>query len=76
MVVFGKTPYQNSKGVKNAYGIQVQAYCKKNKVSVPFKKCVFPVYFFHGVANNVANIQYLLSVSGSLDGFGMTKDVD
>ncbi len=62
------------RGVKNAYGIQIEAKCRKNKIGVPFRKCSLPVYFFYGINNDLANIQYLLSVNGSLDDFVMSKE--
>jgi RecA/RadA recombinase len=47
-------------GIKRATGIKVLAHAKKNKVTVPFGKCVFPIRFGFGVDDVVASIEWLV----------------
>ena len=46
-------------GVKDAYGILVKAKCKKNKIGVPFRSCEFPVEFYYGINDLLANLTWL-----------------
>lgn len=47
-------------GVERVYGIRTKARCEKNKISMPFRQCEFPIYFGYGVEDVVANIEFLL----------------
>lgn len=49
-------------GVKRPYGVVVQAQCEKNKVSMPFRSCVFPIHFAFGIEDVIAGVEWLLEV--------------
>lgn len=55
-----KTLVRTIGGEKRPTGIRVQANCKKNKVSQPFRKCQFPITFGYGVDDVEASIDYLV----------------
>jgi recombination protein RecA len=45
--------------IKRDVGIQVKAYCSKNKVTEPYQTCEFPLLFNFGIDNVRANIEWL-----------------
>jgi recombination protein RecA len=61
------------KGIKRAYGIEILAKCKKNKIGFPFRECEFPVIFNYGIDDLSANLDFLKSVKGSLEELGFTN---
>jgi len=46
---------------KRTIGINSIATVSKNKVAVPFKSCILPIYFGHGVKDEEAAFEYLNS---------------
>ncbi len=46
-------------GIKRDVGIQVKAYCSKNKVVSPYQKCEYPLLFSFGIDNVRANVEWL-----------------
>jgi RecA/RadA recombinase len=57
-----KTLTRTMGGEKRATGIRVLAHAKKNKVSVPFGKCEFPIRFGYGIDDVEASLNWLASV--------------
>jgi len=50
------------KGVERPIGVEIKAQCTKNKVSLPFRNCQFPIIFGYGVDDIVAGIDWLVEV--------------
>jgi RecA/RadA recombinase len=67
-----KTLTQTIRGEKRATGIRVLAHCRKNKVSVPFRKCMFPVRFGYGIDDIQASVEFLVE-QGLGDRIGIAK---
>ena len=65
---------KQSKGVKRITGIKVKAYCKKNKISKPFRACEFPYMFGYGIDNIQAGIEFLESVKINIEELGFDKE--
>ncbi|MCK5235405.1 MAG: hypothetical protein KAR06_00355 [Deltaproteobacteria bacterium] len=57
------------RGVERPVGIQVKAHCKKNKVSLPYRECEFPIIFGYGVDDLIANLDWLIKVKELPDEF-------
>lgn len=53
---------QTINGIERIVGIDVKANCKKNKISLPFRTCEFPVIFNYGINDVLANLQFLKEV--------------
>lgn len=64
---------KEKKGIERVTGIWVKAKNKKNKVGFPFRECEFPVVLNYGIHDIWANLEWLASVNGGLDDFGITK---
>ena len=66
------------KGIKRPIGIKIKAKCKKNKISLPFRECEFPIIFGYGIDDATGNLEFLNKVKGSLEEIGITeiKDVE
>jgi RecA/RadA recombinase len=52
--------------VVDIYGVQVEAFCSKNKCGVPFLKCEVDIVFGFGIDDLASNLDWLASV-GKLD---------
>ena len=50
------------KKIKRATGVNIKAYCDKNKVGRPFRECEFPYIFEYGADDDAANLKYLRSI--------------
>ena len=61
------------RGEKRATGILVQANCKKNKVTNPHGRCVFPIRFGFGIDDVEASIDWLVD-RGMHDRLGIKKN--
>lgn len=48
--------------VKRAYGIEVKAKCKKNKINMPFRECEFEYHFGYGIEDLLSNLNWLEDV--------------
>ncbi len=66
------------KGIERPYGVNIKAKCKKNKISLPYRECEFPILFGYGIDDYTANINFLSKVKGSFDELGITdvKKID
>lgn len=70
-----KTLYKSINGYKRAIGIRVQANCKKNKVGLPFGKCVFTIRFEFGIDDVQSCALWLLEQKmGDRIGISVKKD--
>jgi recombination protein RecA len=56
------------KGVERPTGAWIRAKCKKNKISLPFRECDFPILFGFGVDSILANLVWLKDIKGGLEG--------
>lgn len=62
------------KGVERPFGLWVRAYCKKNKVGLPYRKCDIPLIFAYGMDEAWACLDWVSEVKGALEkNFGITK---
>lgn len=64
---------KESQKQKRTIGIDVRAKCKKNKVSLPFRECQFPLIFGYGVDDFTANSDFLFEVVG-YESYGFAKE--
>ena len=53
---------QTRKGVERPVGIMIKAQCKKNKITIPYRECQFPIRFTYGVDDMQAAVDWLRSV--------------
>jgi len=53
------------KKVTRVVGVKVKATCDKNKVTLPFRECEFPIFFGFGVDDATAGLNFLLEVGAS-----------
>lgn len=53
------TKKRTIKGVERVCGVDIRARCKKNKISMPFRECDFPILFGFGLDDLTANILWL-----------------
>jgi len=60
--------YKTVKKIKRPIGIMIKAKCKKNKISLPFRECVFPIIFGYGIDDAYASLNFLTDV-GVFDDF-------
>jgi len=44
------------------YGVLIKANCKKNKISMPFRKCQFPIKFGYGIDDMISMVDWLKKV--------------
>ncbi len=58
-------------GVERPIGVDIKALCDKNKVSMPFRSCEFPIYFGFGTDDVAACLDFLLEVK-RLDAVGIS----
>jgi recombination protein RecA len=63
--------YKTVKGIKRPYAINIKAKCKKNKISMPFRECDFPILFGYGIDELAACIGFLeqAKATGQLEGY-------
>lgn len=47
--------------VDRIIGIEVRAYCKKNKIGLPFRGCDFPLLFGYGIDDLTSNVEWLIA---------------
>ena len=52
---------------KRAYGIELRARCKKNKVSMPFRECEMEFHFGFGIEDLISNLNWLEEVGHKHD---------
>lgn len=69
-----KTLKRTVKKVERAYGVTIQAKCKKNKVGFPFRDCKFDFIFGFGVDDIGASLSWLKEIK-RLDAVDM-KEAD
>jgi recombination protein RecA len=53
--------------VERVIGLEVVANCKKNKISMPFRTCLFPIIFGYGIEDDVASRLWLKSIGKEAD---------
>lgn len=61
------------KGVKRVYGVRVMAACEKNKVSMPFRKCTYPIHFGFGVEDVVSCMEWIIETKSHRE-IGITSE--
>ena len=57
-----ETLKQTKGGVSRATGVSIKAKCKKNKISKPFRECVFDITFGYGVEDRTASVDWLAEI--------------
>jgi len=57
-----ETLKQTKGGVSRATGVSIKAKCKKNKISKPFRECVFDITFGYGVEDITASVDWLAEI--------------
>jgi len=60
-------------GIKRTIGVEIKAKCKKNKISLPFRECDFPIMFGYGIDDVTANLDFLTKVKGALEELGLDE---
>lgn len=60
---------------KRAYGIEVRAKCKKNKIAMPFREADFEFHFGFGVEDFISNINWLEEIGHKLDSLKLDIDM-
>lgn len=51
--------YETKGGIKRAVAIKIKARCEKNKITAPFRECVFELRFGYGIDDEYANFEWL-----------------
>lgn len=46
--------------IKRPVGVNVKVQCTKNKISMPFRQCEFPILFGYGIEDITASIDWLM----------------
>jgi RecA/RadA recombinase/intein/homing endonuclease len=67
--------YETNKGIKRPVAIKVKAKANKNKITQPFRECVFELRFGYGIDDEYACLDYLKEV-GRLGDMGLEKVPD
>ena len=57
-----ETLKQTKGGVSRATGVSIKAKCKKNKISKPFRECIFDITFGYGVEDITASVDWLAEI--------------
>jgi len=57
--------------VKRNVGVDIKARCEKNKISLPFRECQFPIMFGYGIDDVTACLEWLKSID-ALDELGLS----
>lgn len=67
--------YRTFLGQKRVTGIQVEAYVKKNKVGLAFRRARYPVLFGYGIDDLTASVEWLIDIGQEkkLHALGMKK---
>lgn len=65
-----KTLTQTVGGAKRATAVRILANCKKNKISLPFRRCEFTIRFGYGIDDIEASVEWLGEVK-MLDRLGI-----
>lgn len=66
----GKT-YRVIDKIRRNTGVNIKGRCEKNKISLPFRECEFPILYGYGIDDVTACLEWLKSV-GSLDELDLT----
>lgn len=53
--------------IERPIGIKVKAKCEKNKISLPYRDCEFPILFGYGIDDITASLNWLKIVDGLSD---------
>jgi recombination protein RecA len=51
--------YEQVKGIKRPVAIKIKAKCEKNKISMPFRECIFELRFGYGIDDEWASLEWL-----------------
>lgn len=51
--------FQQSKGIKRPVAIKVRVRCEKNKITMPFRECMFDLRFGYGIDDVCASLDWL-----------------
>lgn len=60
--------------IEKVIGINILALCKKNKISLPYRDCAFPLIFAYGVDDATSCLRWLSDITDGLDHFDIAKD--
>lgn len=64
------------KGVERVIGIKVEAYVKKNKVGLSFRRARYPILYGYGIDDMTSSVEWLIEVGRGADlvPLGLTKE--
>lgn len=54
--------YKTKTGIKRPIGVKIKARVDKNKVSAPFRECVFPIMFDYGMDDMQAALDWFIEI--------------
>lgn len=64
LAIFNRSEFEKTiSGVKRKTGVMIKAFCKKNKVGIEYRDCIFPIIYGYGIDDVYACLKFLEETS-------------